>query len=223
MKCSYHDPNTPDPSLLTIVSPDCGNMATMPQTVTFGDNKAPTLNGETPLDLTISCGSGLPAPAELIFTDNCAGNMPITSADSKPFGDLCSGKTVRRTWVGPTDACGNKADDIVQTITEKDTDMPKFEDALPLAPVTSMFECSKDYDESMLMTPGASDDCGVTVTSTSVPLSCGAKVTWTATDVCGNSASADQEGKNYSQLAGKGSMKRKFANQLPSLWRHSFL
>src|SRR5579859_7480571 len=91
-----------------------------------------------------------------------------------------------------TDACGNSAS-AVQTITVHDTTPPTI-----TAPPSLVLECPADTTTNNTGVAVAQDGCSSVTLSYSdvVSNTCGASSiitrTWTATDACGNSASAVQ-------------------------------
>lgn len=159
------------------------------------DSVAPQLKASPPpQDITVGC-KALPESTSVIFTDNCFGDTEVWSTDSEATGDACGqGQIVRRTWKGPEDTCGNKADDIVQTIIMKDEDGPKLPNSMPTINLT----CPSQLVLSDLKPPEATDDCGeenVSITNSASFKACdeSTDITWTATDQCGTSASVTQK------------------------------
>ena len=92
-----------------------------------------------------------------------------------------------RTWTA-TDACGNSAT-ASQTFTYEDTEAPSI-----TAPAGGVIACD---EEPAFGQPTYDDDCNVvtiTMDDTSAGDACAGSYTrtWTATDACGNSATASQ-------------------------------
>lgn len=78
-------------------------------------------------------------------------------------GNICvEGQKLVRSWMGPYDACGNKADDILQTFTIRDQEGPKLPESLPALDLM----CPSDLDSANLTLPKATDDCDENVTVT---------------------------------------------------------
>jgi formylglycine-generating enzyme required for sulfatase activity len=107
------------------------------------------------------------------------------------YGNTCP-ETITRTY-RITDDCGN-ATDVTQTITVDDTTSPVF--TLP-ADVT--IACSDDSSPANTGSATATDNCdpapGVTYSDVEIGTCPSGQTilrTWTATDTCGNVASADQ-------------------------------
>ena len=168
---------------------ECGNSATAATTIEYADFQAPIVS-DVPASVTISCGENLdfgPAPT---FTDNCTDVVTVTFVDIETPGDCSTGGfvyTMERIWTG-LDDCGFSAT-ANQTITVIDTGAPVF----TYVPAVVDLDCDDDLTPEA---PQASDDCGaVTVEITSEEVSgelCdngyAHHYTWTATDVCGNTA-----------------------------------
>jgi hypothetical protein len=121
--------------------------------------------------------------------DTCSS---VTISYSDLVSNSCGGaKLIARTWTA-TDACGNKAS-ALQTITLRDTTPPTI-----TAPPDLVLQCPADTRTNSTGMPITQDGCSaVTITFTdAVSNKCGGtKVItrlWTATDGCGNSASALQ-------------------------------
>ena len=169
----------------------CGNSVSADQIITVVDTTPPTLVG-VPADETAECDA-VPAPATVTAVDNCDAAPVVTFEEIITVGACEGSYTIVRTWTA-TDECGNSASQL-QTITVVDTTAPFV---TPPADVT--VECDESTDPAETGTATAVDNCdpnpGVTYTDTVVAGSCPQEYTivrtWTATDDCGNSASADQ-------------------------------
>ncbi|MDH7912674.1 gliding motility-associated C-terminal domain-containing protein [Winogradskyella sp. SYSU M77433] len=177
------------------LSDDCGNTTALVQTITVQDTTAPEIS--VPADVTIECteDSSSNATGSATGTDNC-GDVTISQSDVETAA--CGNtKTIVRTWTA-TDACGNTAS-ADQTITVIDTTAPII-DASNISNID--IECGVTPDgtlETWIANNAgatASDSCGNVIwsndynNSTTVDCANGAiTVTFTATDVCGNSDS----------------------------------
>jgi hypothetical protein len=163
---------------------DCGNTAVASQTIHLTDDILPVLTG-IPANITIECGTPIPAPGQPTATDNCDNEVEITYSEQQQ-AQGCGYIIVRR-WTA-TDNCDNSKSG-VQVITVTDTTDPVLAgvpaditvNSLPGVPnVTATDNCDPEvtitYDETSVQ-----DGCSLVVTRT-----------WTATDDCGNSASASQ-------------------------------
>ena len=89
-----------------IATDNCGNTAIGTQTITVGDNTAPTLVG-VPTDVSIECGNVPNAPA-VTATDNCDANVIVELTENQINGSCVGNFTLVRTWTA-TDACGNSS------------------------------------------------------------------------------------------------------------------
>jgi hypothetical protein len=163
---------------------NCGNSAMYVQTISVVDNDAPVFD-EQPSFYTYECSEVIPTITPLV-SDLC-GEVALSSVDSVAIVSDCEGFTYR-TWTA-TDECGNSSS-FVQTFQIQDTTNPvivwNFEEELP---------CD-DYD---VVLATATDNCDedVTITYSDILVSGGACQgriirTYTATDDCGNTATAEQ-------------------------------
>ena len=173
---------------------ECGNEATLQQTVTYDDRTAPALQGSVPENLVLSCSEAMPAASDLLFSDNCEADMSVPPTEVKKGGGICAGDVTTRTWVAPADSCGNQGPKLVQTITVLDQSPPQ----LPTTLADVVMICPNDYKMENLLVPEATDDCctkdEITVTPTGTePNGCeDIMITWTATDQCGKMTTTDQ-------------------------------
>ena len=181
---------------------DCGNQATVDQTITVIDDTAPVLVFTHPLLAPLSDGDTL--------TMQCS-NASIFGADDAVATDDCSIATVMFMegpfnagdcqidgyvvlmecyWIAK-DACGN-ADTTTLFMKIVDTILPTISNV----PADVTINCGNSIPA--FGTPAANDDCGsvaLTFADDTTALSDCAYVitrTWTATDDCGNTAAASQ-------------------------------
>ncbi len=170
---------------------ECGNSATAATTIEYADFQAPVVSN-VPASVTITCSENLDFGPEPTFTDNCTDVVTVTFVDIETPGDCSAGGfvyTMERIWTG-VDDCGFSVT-ANQTITVIDTEAPVFTYIPPVADL----DCDDDLTPEA---PQASDDCGaVTVEMTNEDISgelCdngyAIHYTWTATDACGNTATA---------------------------------
>ncbi|MEP6645634.1 MAG: Calx-beta domain-containing protein [Saprospiraceae bacterium] len=187
----------------------CGNSATCSQTITVFDNTAPTIT--CPANITVQCAALVPAVnvAAVVTVDNCGAVPTVTFV-----GDVISNQTcvnrfnVTRTYRS-TDECGNSAT-CSQNITVFDNTAPVITFVDPLiANLTNGgrfdVQChgqDPNWALPVLTTNSVSttDNCNGAVTvGFSQTLqnegNCPVdgyitlyKLTWTATDACGNSS-----------------------------------
>ncbi|CAL1518135.1 gliding motility-associated C-terminal domain-containing protein [Chitinophaga sp. MM2321] len=109
----------------------CGNIATMKQVVTVKDTTRPVIM-PAPADVVIFCQDKIPSAPVLTATDNCDPAFPKKAIYSEdPFvKDICNGYTIIRRWT-IMDACGNKANDVIQRVIIKPCDKPQLIATLP--------------------------------------------------------------------------------------------
>ena len=167
----------------------CNNISTVSQTINVVDTTAPTI-AQLPEPSTISCPN-TPIFAQATATDECGLNFSLTFKDVKTEGNCTGSYSITRTWTA-ADSCGNSTT-ASQTITVKDTTGPVFSSlpepttiSCPNTPVfafaTATDECGSDFSLTFndVKTEG---NCAGSYSITR---------TWTATDTCGNSATASQ-------------------------------
>ncbi len=171
----------------------CGNSASASQTINVVNQTPPTIAG-VPADKTVQCDA-VPNPASPTATDVCdvAPVISFVETSTQTNDGSCTdySYTITRTWTA-TDACGNSAL-ASQTITIEDNTAPTL-----ILPLDATVECNQSTDPTVTGMATATDVCGtVTVSYTDAfAQACGntgvITRTWTATDACGNSASASQ-------------------------------
>ena len=140
---------------------------------------------QIPADTLAECGASLPAATA---SGGCS--EPVITFEDEIVEGNCEGNfSIFRTWTA-TDNCGNSASR-VQTILFQDTTAPELN-----APEDYTIECS---DELVLDEATATDICSsfqIEETSVTTPGNAAGNYvivrTFTATDDCGNSASATQ-------------------------------
>ncbi|NOX59262.1 MAG: hypothetical protein GXP29_10440, partial [Planctomycetes bacterium] len=171
----------------------CGNGTSAVQLITVEDTIPPTLT--IPVDVTVECGASI-APSstgQATIVDNCDAAPTVTSSDSIAPGACVNESVITRTWTG-TDACGNTVSG-VQTITVVDTTAPALTVALD-----ATVDCGSDTSPIATGSSTAVDNCDSQptvafldlVAAGSCPQASTITRTWTATDACGNDATAVQ-------------------------------
>lgn len=165
------------------VTDDCGNTSLISRTVTITDSTPPVLEG-VPDDLEVDCILE-EIDYNVTAVDNCDGEVAVSF--SEVIGDGCP-YTITRTWTA-VDSCGNESSES-QLITVGDDVPPTIE--VDQTYITLECELLDGLEE-----PTVSDDCtDVDVSYDDVLMSGGCYGTiyrtWTATDVCGNTATAVQ-------------------------------
>jgi Secretion system C-terminal sorting domain len=164
----------------------CGNRADCVQTITIVDTTAPVLSGTPAAEITVECDA-VPLPAIVSAQDNCQDGIVVNFSEENIPGNCPGNYTLIRTW-SATDSCENGVS-FTQTIHVQDTTAPVFDDYEFYAHI----EC----DEIPALI-SATDNCGeATVEVTYEILNSGGCLgvyyrIYTATDACGNTATAEQ-------------------------------
>ena len=174
-----------------IATDECGNASSAEQRITVGDNTAPELVG-VPADLEVECDAVPANDAQVSATDNCDDNPVITFTEATEQGDCAGSFVIVRTWIA-TDDCGNETS-VEQRISVGDNTAP----TLAGIPADETVEC--DAIPAAANGVSASDNCDanptITFDETIEPGACAGSYTitriWTATDDCGNEATAEQ-------------------------------
>lgn len=167
----------------------CGNGAQRSQVLTVVDAAPPVLAG-VPADALAACGA-IPSPAVVTATDRCDPLPRVSFAERRTDGPCPDTYTLTRTWTG-TDACGN-AVSASQSVQVRDVVAP----VLSGVPADATAECGSVPPPAPVT---AADDCDpsprVSFAERRVDGRCPGEHqlvrTWTATDRCGNSATASQ-------------------------------
>ena len=168
------------------VTDGCNNSDTAVQIFTIVDTQGPEFTS-TPSNIELSCNDEIPmATVEAV---DCGSVSISDPSDDIQAGSCGTSYTIFRTWTA-TDECGN-ASTFTQTIMVTDNE----------APVFTSFPADVTYtagDDMEVMEPTAEDDCNeVTISYSDSQDNSNVEITvitrtWTATDACGNSVSADQ-------------------------------
>ncbi|MBF49839.1 MAG: hypothetical protein CL839_03905, partial [Crocinitomicaceae bacterium] len=165
----------------------CFNETVGVQTITVTDTTAPEFTS-IPNDFSAECSDEVVLDMATA-TDDC-GVVTVTVSADTLYGECANNYTVVRTFTA-MDACGNSTD-ATQTIQISDTTAPEF----TFVPADELIECNTSLDGTMAT---AVDNCGevtVTVEETFEQGECGGAYvltrTFTATDACGNAATAVQ-------------------------------
>jgi large repetitive protein len=186
----------------------CGNTATKKQTITVTDTKGPEF--DVPGDLTLDCNTDIDMLAFYPFTpiDDCSG-ISVVSRSAIAAGG-CP-KIVTHAYTA-SDNCGNTTTKTF-TVTFVDNEAPELEDCFSKLPgsftglQTLYVDCANISEP--LPKPCFIDNCtpmtDIRVVQTSIvptlaflcddisPNSSCATILWTATDLCGNTATATQQ------------------------------
>ena len=174
----------------------CNNFVTASQTINVNDTTAPTASN--PATISVECLVDVPTPNVNVVIDeldNCTAstNLIVAFVSDVSDNNICA-ETITRTY-SITDTCGNITN-VTQNIIVDDTTPPVL--TLP-ANVTA--ECSDDLSPLVFGTATATDNCDtnpvITFEDVREDGACSGTFkimrTWTATDICENSAFAIQE------------------------------
>lgn len=172
---------------LWIYTDECGNRSDYLWIIHVSDLQAPVIFG-VPENETLNCGQE-PAEAVVFAIDNCDPEVLVTLEATTEQTEC--GYNFIRTWTA-TDDCGNTST-ATQTIAFTDNEPPVF----TFIPENINLACSSESNLDNIELAEASDDCSVVeVTYSDTPLggNCGDGIlrTFTATDGCGNSITAEQ-------------------------------
>ncbi|MDG1160043.1 MAG: T9SS type A sorting domain-containing protein, partial [Flavobacteriales bacterium] len=161
------------------------------------DTTAPVLSLESD-EVTIECDMAIELP-QVSAEDNCDADVTVVMDMEEIDGVCANERTVIYTWTA-TDNCGN-TDVAVWTINVVDTTAPVFTSV----PESNELSC-EDAIPTVMAT--ATDNCGEAVVSMEdmivdgdCPQSYTIVRTWTATDACGNTATASTEYYIYDDVA----------------------
>lgn len=163
----------------------CGNATSQTWTIYVVDEEMPVVLG-VPENATINCGDVI-EEAVITGIDNCSSPENITISLHAKTTDIPCGYIFVRVWT-VTDECGN-ATVVTQETTVMDIQAPEF----TFVPENLEVECGQEYT---LLDPIAEDDCSDLEITTEIVNSgdCSNSFTrvFTATDGCGNIATASQ-------------------------------
>ncbi|RMF19815.1 MAG: PKD domain-containing protein, partial [Bacteroidetes bacterium] len=181
----------------------CGNETIEEQLISVSDEAPPVLSA-VPDDITVECDA-VPDPDTPVATDDCDAEVEIFLSETITPGDCPESYTLIRTWTA-TDDCGNQALGM-QRIVVLDGEAP----VISGVPADTVVSCGAVPPPAASVS--AFDACAgsvqVVFEESTQPLPCGEAIvrTWTATDGCGNSATAtqtitvqDQEAPQFEQL-----------------------
>ncbi|OEK08391.1 hypothetical protein A8C32_02770 [Flavivirga aquatica] len=161
-------------------------------TYTFTKPTDPVFNETNlPTDETVECDAI--TPAQTLTASNTCGNINILYTEDRTDGDCPSRYSLLRTWTA-TNICGISISH-TQTITVIDTTPPVLS-----LPANATAECSDDLSPIAFGTATATDNCDsnpiITFSDVRTDGMCSGTFritrTWTATDACGNIATANQ-------------------------------
>ena len=177
-----------------------GNTITQSQAIVIADTIAPVPESDPLTDLSAQCEiTSLTAPTA---TDNCDGQIIGTTTTNLP---ITESTTIVWTY---TDLSGNSITQI-QEVEIEDTIAPVPE--INTLPAISA-QCG---DLNELAAPSATDNCDGQITgttSTTLPITESAIITWTFTDISGNFSSQTQEVEIIQAEAPTGESNQSFCN-----------
>ncbi len=173
------------------ISDICGNVTPglYQQIITLIDNVAPTVE-ELPVDLVVECGDAIPEYVP-VWSDNCASYEDLTLTAMSSIGfDGCN-QIINTSW-SATDNCNNTTT-VSRIVTIVDTTAPEF----TYVPENATYECDELYAlEDAIATDVCDSEVEVTSEVVETPGDCPAEriltITFTASDDCGNTATAQQ-------------------------------
>jgi hypothetical protein len=168
----------------------CRNTTSVTRTVHVSDTVAPVLGG-LPADGLVAPCDAIPAPL-VTATDDCDSAARVTLAETRIDGPCPHAYDLVRTWTG-RDACGN-ATAATRTLHVRDLVAP----VLAGVPAGATVECDAVPAPAPVTASDACDPAPVVrLAQTRIDGRCPGEYrlvrTWTATDACGNAASASQE------------------------------
>lgn len=173
------------------VSDAAGNSIQVTQTIQVADNIPPVFSF-VPADVLVNCQS-IPAVGTPSATDNCGAGVNIVyNGETRVDGACPDSYSLFRRWTA-TDNCGNTIT-AEQEITVQDITPPVFTSV----PASTTVSCDAI---PAVGSPAATDNCdagvmitynGQTRTDGTCPDSYSLRRKWTATDNCGNTATAEQ-------------------------------
>ncbi|MFM1931955.1 MAG: hypothetical protein RL226_1258, partial [Bacteroidota bacterium] len=164
----------------------CGHQAQASTIITVVDNTPPVISGVGP-NTFVSCNA-IPQPANAVAVDACGGNVPVTVSETQ-IGSGCS-YIISRTYTA-ADLCGNGTS-LTHLIYVQDSQAP----FLLGVPDNAVIDCNAPIPAPANV--GALDNCGPAPQVNFIEFTenngCATVIyrTWTATDQCGNQATAQQ-------------------------------
>jgi len=165
---------------------NCGNTAQSTQRITIIDSTNPVLTN-IPADETVECDAVPEFSFNVTATDNCDADVTIEFNEERNDGDCQDSYVLTRTWTA-SDNCGNLTQGI-QVVVVQDNTPP----VLTNLPPDLTFNESDGFDTTF---PIPTDNCAanptLTVEDAVNPEETEIVRTFTATDNCGNTATAQQ-------------------------------
>ncbi|MFM9983837.1 MAG: SdrD B-like domain-containing protein [Flavobacteriales bacterium] len=166
---------------------DCGNESSASQIISVSDTQNPFVVSSNAEEMTITCNQS-PPDSEVVFGDACDDELSVQYFTGISNQSNC-GYTIERTWIA-TDNCGNAAE-VFQIIHVIDNLPPTLLDV----PADVVVACGDIPPAQELSATDLCDEqVEVSMIESTENLPCGFMLirTWTATDDCGNSSTAEQ-------------------------------
>ncbi len=180
---------------------DCGNVATAIQVITVIDITVPELI-DVPADITVECNEVPDPPTDLFGVDNCTTNVIVTMEEVEEGVSCEPGNLIIRTWTA-TDDCGNTSSQSqIITVVNTATDL-----TMTNVPLDTLISCGDFIDviDPTVTTTCSISDINLVMDEETIEGSCEGSYTlvrtWTATDACGNVATAAQSIEVYDNIA----------------------
>ena len=171
----------------------CGNSVDVSQTITvLAEPTAPALTVTPPTNYDLGCSEAIPAATDVEASTTCPSGVVNSVMSEDVVSNGCSGSFILTRIYELSDNCGN-SETVTQTITVTDNDAPVF------STVPESGDVGCDAFPDGFGEPTLGDACGdytLTFSDDVAPYVCDADFnitrTWTATDECGNVATASQ-------------------------------
>jgi len=161
-------------------------------TITVEDKTPPVIT--CPPNLTLTCPDQIPLPQDYVAIDPCSpsGQVNVQFVSDVKSNEICSNKfTLTRTYKA-TDAAGNTTT-CAQIITVNDDVPPVFNQSMPISPLNVACPWQVPNPDDFTAHDECNDeDAGVVFKEVRTNGSCANRYTltrtWTASDICGNTA-----------------------------------
>ena len=136
-----------------------GNSKTVVQSIITSAAAKPTMIA--PSNITVTCGTALPSPSTIVFSNQLSGGCLIVgTSNSSTFRTIVAGNcngTVLETWKA-TDLCGRMIDSVSRTISIIDNVLPT---ALCKNISLSLNNSGNAATNALAINNGSSDNCGI--------------------------------------------------------------
>eukprot|EP01137_Pigoraptor_chileana_P018492 Opistho-2@78054 len=176
------------------VTDSCSNTARIVQRINVVDRKTPEFSTKVPADASYTCASQIdPATAsQMRATDRCDAS-PVVTLNITQSATCANRANITRTWIA-TDSCGNKKT-ATQVVRVLDNSAPTLT-GVPTAASLSCADPAVSQNASVSATDNCDANAVVKYASVKESIKCPSNYTlrrtWTATDVCNNSAKEER-------------------------------